>query len=134
VRGTDAPRGVAGASGGDARREGSCTANSRWRLEVDRRDSDTLRVRFRIDRTPSGKVWEIEVEYEVDSNHTGQTWRVKLFENGNRIFAGSKMTQGASGSFTVRKLAANTAGSDAFRAHAMNVGNGETCGGSASIG
>jgi hypothetical protein len=74
------------------------------------------------------------VEYEVDSNHAGQTWRVKLFENGNRIFAGSKMTQGASGSFTVRRLAANTAGSDAFRAHATNVGNGETCGGSASIG
>jgi len=74
------------------------------------------------------------VEYEVDSNKVGQHWRVKLFENGNRIFKGTKTTQGASGSFTVRTLAKNTAGTDSFRAHALNLGNGETCGGVASIG
>jgi hypothetical protein len=104
------------AKDGDVVHRGSCSGASDWKLKLS---------------PDNGK---IEVEYEVDSNHAGQTWRVKLFENGNRIFAGTKMTQGASGSFTVRTLARNTAGSDAFRAHARNVGGGETCGGSASIG
>jgi hypothetical protein len=103
------------AKSGDVVRQGSCSGSSDWKLKL------------------SPDNGRIEVEYEVDSNHAGQTWRVKLFENGNRIFAGTKMTQGASGSFTVRKLAANTAGSDSFRARAMNLSNGETCGGSASI-
>jgi hypothetical protein len=34
----------------------------------------------------------------------------------------------------VLTLARNIAGSDSFHARAMNLGNGETCGGSASIG
>ena len=77
---------------------------------------------------------KIEVEYEVDSNKVGQTWRVRLFENGTRIFAGNRMTKAPSGSFTVRVLAANHAGSDTFTARAANVGSGEICGGRASIG
>ncbi len=93
-----------------------------------------MQRRERLEAQVSPENGKIEVEYEVDSNHAGQTWRVKLFENGNRIFVGTKTTQGASGSFTVRKLAANTAGSDSFRAQARNVAGGETCGGSASIG
>jgi hypothetical protein len=104
------------AKDGDVIKRGSCSGASDWKLKL------------------SPENGKIEVEYEVDSNHAGQTWRVKLFENGNRIFLGTKTTQGASGSFTVRKLAANTAGSDSFRAQARNLAGGETCGGSASIG
>jgi hypothetical protein len=102
--------------GNDVIRRGSCSGSSDWKLKLSPEDG------------------RIEVEYEVDSNKVGQHWRVKLYENGNRIFRGTKTTQGASGSFTVRTLAKNTAGSDSFRAHARNVASGETCGGSASIG
>ena len=91
------------AKDGDVIKRGSCSGASDWKLKL------------------SPENGKIEVEYEVDSNHAGQTWRVKLFENGNRIFVGTKTTQGASGSFTVRKLAANTAGSDSFRAQARNL-------------
>ena len=104
------------AKSGDVVRTGACSGSSDWKLKLS---------------PDNGK---IEVEYEVDSNHVGQHWRVKLFENGNRIFRGTKTTQGASGSFTVRILAANTAGTDSFKARALNLGNGETCGGAASIG
>ncbi len=104
------------AKDGDVIRRGSCSGSTDWKLKLS---------------PDNGK---IEVEYEVDSNHVGQHWRVKLFENGNRIFKGTKTTQGASGSFTVRTLARNTAGSDSFHARAVNLRGGETCGGSASIG
>jgi hypothetical protein len=104
------------AKSGDVIRTGSCSGSSDWKLKLSREDG------------------KIEVEYEVDSNKVGQHWRVKLFENGNRIFRGTKTTQGASGSFTVRTLAKNTAGTDSFRAHAVNLASGETCGGTASIG
>jgi len=104
------------AKGADVVRTGSCSGSSDWKLKLSREDG------------------KIEVEYEVDSNKVGQHWRVKLFENGNRIFRATKTTQGASGSFTVRTLANNTAGTDSFRAHAVNLATGETCGGSASIG
>jgi hypothetical protein len=104
------------AKSGDVVRTGGCSNASTWKLKLS---------------PDNGK---IEVEYEVDSNHVGQHWRVKLFENGNRIFRGTKTTQGASGSFTVRVLARNTAGTDSFKAHAVNLANGGTCGGAASIG
>ena len=107
---------AASAKDGDVIRTGSCSGSSDWKLKL------------------SPENGKIEVEYEVDSNKVGQHWRVKLFENGNRIFRGTKTTQGASGSFTVRTLANNTAGSDSFRAHARNLAGGETCGGAASIG
>ena len=101
---------------GDVIHKGACSGSSNWKL------------------TLSPENGKIQVEYEVDSNKAGQNWRVKLFENGNRIFRGTKTTQGTSGSFTVRVLANNTAGTDSFKAHALNLGNGETCGGAASIG
>ena len=104
------------AKSGDVIHRGACSGSSDWKLKLS---------------PDNGK---IEVEYEVDSNKVGQTWRVKLFENGNRIFVGTRTTKAPSGSFTVRVLAANTAGSDAFRAKATNLVNAEVCGGSASIG
>jgi hypothetical protein len=104
------------AKSGDVIRRGSCSNTSDWKLKL------------------SPENGKIEVEYEVDSNKVGQNWRVKIFQNGDRIFRGTKTTQGASGSFTVRTLAKNTTGTDSFKAHARNLGNGETCGGAASIG
>jgi hypothetical protein len=104
------------AKAGDVTRAGACSGSSDWKLKLS---------------PDNGK---IQVEYEVDTNKVGQTWRVKLFENGNRIFSGTRTTKAPSGSFTVRKLANDTAGTDHFKAKARNGGTGEVCGGSASIG
>jgi hypothetical protein len=104
------------AKSGDVVKTGGCSGSSTWKLTLS---------------PDNGK---IQVEYEVDSNKVGQTWRVKLFENGSRIFVGKRVTQAPSGSFTVRVLAANTAGSDSFKARATNLATAEVCRGSASIG
>ena len=106
----------ASAKAGDVIRTGACSGSSDWKLKLSPQDG------------------RIEVEYEVDSNKVGQTWSVRLFENGNRIFAGQRVTKAPSGSFTVRVLGNNTAGTDSFRARASNAATGEVCGGSASIG
>jgi hypothetical protein len=105
----------ASAGGADVIRRGSCSAGSDWKLKLSPDDG------------------RIEVEFEVDSNVNGQTWHVKILQNGNRIFAGNRVTQAPSGSFEVRKLANDTAGTDSFRARAANAATGETCVGRASI-
>jgi hypothetical protein len=106
----------AGAKAGDVIRTGACSGRSDWKLKL----------------SPEGN--RIELEYEVDQNKVGQTWRVRIRQNGDRIFAGSRVTKAPSGSFTVRLLARNTPGTDSFRAAATNVSSGETCVGRASIG
>jgi hypothetical protein len=100
---------------GDVIRRGSCSANSDWKLKLSPEDR------------------RLEVEFEVDSNVNGQTWRVRIFQNGDRIFAGRRITQAPSGSFEVRVLADDTAGTDRFRARAVNPDSGETCVGTAQI-
>jgi hypothetical protein len=101
---------------GDVIRTGSCSGASDWKLKL------------------SPENGRIEVEFEVDSNKVGQTWRVRIRQNGVLIFSGTRMTQAPSGSFTVRRLAKDHAGTDAFRARAENLASGETCVGRASIG
>ena len=107
---------AAHANPADVIRRGNCSGSSDWKLKL----------------SPENGL--IEVEYEVDSNKVGQTWRVRLFHDGNRFFVGTRTTAGASGSFTVRKVVGNHSGTDSFRARATNLASGETCGGSASIG
>jgi hypothetical protein len=102
-------------AGTEVIREGSCSASSTWTLKV---------------KPDNGR---IEVEFEVDSNVVGQTWRVRIFHNGTRIFHGRPTTQSPSGSFEVRVLANETAGTDSFRGRASNPESGETCVGHASI-
>src|SRR5262245_24006750 len=75
---------VAFADGG-RRKEGSCSLHGDWRLEVSHEDSNTLRVTFRIEHTPSGKTWEIF-----------------LSDNGNRFFAGTRKAD-SNGEVRVRK-------------------------------
>jgi len=107
-----APHAFAGTA---VERRGSCSAASDWKLKV---------------KPDNGR---LELEFEVDSNVAGQTWHVKLFQNGDRIFRGTRQTQGPSGSFTVRRLTDDTAGTDAFRGRAANPDTGETCVGHVSI-
>lgn len=105
----------AAAKEGDVIKTGACSGSSDWKLKLSPQDGQT------------------EVEYQVDSNVVGQTWQVRVFQNGNKIFGGARVTKAPSGSFTVRLLAANPAGSDSFKARASNVATGELCVGRASI-
>jgi hypothetical protein len=105
----------ASAKDGDVIKTGACSGSSDWKLKLS---------------PDNGKT---EVEYEVDSNVVGQTWRVRIFQNGEKIFGGSRVTKAPSGSFTVRVLAANPAGTDSFKARAFNAATDELCVGRASI-
>jgi hypothetical protein len=67
----------------------------------------------------------VEVEWQVDSNHAGQTWTVRLRDNGELFFAGHRTTQAPSGSFTVHRNTANRAGSDLIRARSVH--GAQTC-------
>ena len=103
----------AAAKDSDVIRRGSCSAGAEWKLKLSEEDGG------------------IEVEYEVDSNVNGQSWRVRIFQNGDRIFRGTRTTSGPSGSFELRTVASNTAGTDSFRARAVN--GDQVCRGTASF-
>jgi hypothetical protein len=104
---------AANASGGtpDVRSNGSCTIGAAWKLKA---------------KPDDGKV---SIEFEVDSNRVGQTWSVRLTDNLNQVFTGSRKTLAPSGSFTVSILRPNLAGTDTIRARAVNAANGSVCAG-----
>jgi hypothetical protein len=102
-------------AGGDVRRSGSCWENSTWKLKL------------------SPESGRIEVEFEVDQNHNGDTWRVVMKRQGATFFRGSRTTQGPSGSFAVRRVTKDGTGTDRFVARATNPRTEEVCRGTASI-
>jgi hypothetical protein len=107
---TGAP--LAQASGGDDGRiirTGSCSGSADWKLKAKHDDG------------------RVEVEYEVDSNRSGQTWRVRVFDDGVRVVATTATTGGRSGSFSVERRVANRAGSDSFVAQARDLSSGQLC-------
>jgi hypothetical protein len=112
--GGDDPAGDAhgGGGGGDGRvvKAGSCSDGSRWKLKV---------------KSDDGR---LEVEGEVDSNVSGQTWSWRIKDNGDVAVSGSARTGGRSGSFSVERRISNRAGTDTvtFRASHRN----EVCTGS----
>jgi hypothetical protein len=93
----------AAASDRDVRREGSCSGRSDWKLKL------------------SPENGRLEVEFEVDQNVNGDTWRVVLKHDGNRFFRGRRTTRPPSGSFELRRVANNHSGSDRFTARARNL-------------
>ena len=101
------------AGAGDVIRRGACTGASDWKLKLSEENG------------------RIEVEYEVDQNRVGDTWRVRIRHNGDLVFAGRRTTQPPSGSFEVRILQADRSGDDVFRGRAVNLRTGEICGGRA---
>lgn len=103
------------AKAGDVIRSGACTNRSDWKLKL------------------SPENGRIEVEFEVDTPRVGQAWRVALHHNGTRFFLGTRSTVAPSGSFEVRRVRANQAGTDRFVARAVNQRTGEVCRGSASF-
>lgn len=75
----------------------------------------------------------IEIEFEVDQNVVGDTWKVVIRQNGTRIFRGQATTTAPSGSFEVRRVTNNQAGADHFTARARNLSTGETCQGAVTF-
>jgi len=97
------------AKSGDIVKTGSCTGAADWKLKAGKDNG------------------RIEVEFEVDSNHNGQVWRVKVIDNGVLRHRGRHTTMAPSGSFTVRRLIANMAGPDDIVARARNLSSGQLC-------
>jgi len=97
------------AKDGDVIRRGDCTARSDWKLKL------------------SPENGRIEVEFEVDQNRNGHKWNIKMKRNGNVFWRGARRTQPPSGSFEVRRLARNGAGTEKIVVRARNARTGEVC-------
>jgi hypothetical protein len=69
----------------------------------------------------------IEVEAELDTNRNGQTWAVKITDNGARVYSATRKTKAPSGSFSVGALVANRSGADRFVATFTRPGTRTTC-------
>jgi hypothetical protein len=99
----------ASAGDGDVIRRGSCSGSTDWKLKAGPEDG------------------RIEVEGEIDSNRNGQTWRWRLLHNGDLSARGTATTRAPSGSFEVRRVVVNTAGTDRLVFRARNPRSGEVC-------
>ena len=86
---------------------GSCSGGADWKLKV---------------KTDDGR---LEVEGEVDSNQSGQSWNWKIKDNGSVAAKGTDVTGGRSGSFSVERKITNQAGTDTVTFRASYAG--EVC-------
>jgi hypothetical protein len=101
--------------GGGVRNSGGCSKSAHWHLKA---------------KKDSGR---IEVEGEVDSNHSGQAWRWVFTHNGSTSAKGNAKTAGRSGSFSVERRMANLGGKDHFTFRAVRSATGEVCRGTVSL-
>ena len=101
--------GPAQANDDDVIRRGSCTGATDWKLKSSPEDG------------------RIEVEGEVDSNRNGQTWRWRIRHNGSLSARGTATTQPPSGSFEVRRVLVDAAGTDTIVFRARNPRTDEVC-------
>lgn len=106
---------AAQAKAGDVIKTGSCSAGSDWKLKLSLDDN------------------KIEVEFQVDQNKAGEDWKVRILHDDTLVHREIATTGGASGSFTVRIVEPDNAGTDSFVAKARNLSSDETCRGRASI-
>jgi hypothetical protein len=106
-----APTALAGQSKGGKGiiKQGKCTGSSTWKLKV---------------KSDDGR---LETEFEVDQNRVGKRWRVRLVRDGSTVFRGIRTTVAPSGSFTVRRLLAASAGTTRIVASAKALQSGESC-------
>jgi hypothetical protein len=104
---------ASGQKGGHAIvKTGKCSKSSTWKLKV---------------KSDDGR---IETEFEVDQNRVGKRWRVTLLNNGSVAFKGIRTTRAPSGSFSVSRLLADSAGANTIAGSAKALRGGETCRGS----
>ena len=73
----------------------------------------------------------VQIEFELDSNVVGQTWAVKIADNGTSVFSGSRRTTAPSGSFSVEVRTANRTGNDVITAGATR--GAKTCSGAVTL-
>lgn len=106
---TLAPVGPALAGDDDVIRRGSCSGATDWKLKASPEDG------------------RIEVEGEIDSNRNGQTWRWRIRHNGSLSARGTATTQPPSGSFEVRRVLVDAAGTDTIVFRARNPRTDEVC-------
>lgn len=92
----------------DVEKRGACSNGARYDFDVDKDDG------------------RYEVGFEVDSNARGQQWRLVLLHEGDRVFRDVRATD-REGEVDYERSRPDTAGSDTFRARAVNLGSGETC-------
>lgn len=97
------------ANDGDVIRRGSCSGTADWKLKASPEDG------------------HIEVEGEVDSNHNGQVWRWRIVHNGTISARGKATTHAPSGSFEVRRVLVNLAGTDTIRFVARHLASDQVC-------
>lgn len=95
--------------GGGVETRGRCSSTAVWKLKV---------------KPDNGR---LEVEFEVDSNRVGQTWAVRIRDNGLTVFAANRATKAPSGSFEAEKVTTNRSGRDSFLATARDIRSGQTC-------
>ncbi|UUY05821.1 hypothetical protein LRS13_09965 [Svornostia abyssi] len=62
---------------------------------------------------------ELEVEFEVDSNRSGERWRVTLVRERRVFWRGTERTEGRSGSFSVERRLDDLDGPDTVTARAV---------------
>jgi hypothetical protein len=94
---------------------GECSAGSHWRLRLHQEDN------------------RIGVVFRVRQGVVGDLWRVAIWQNGELILRGHRVTRPPNGAFRVRTVTRNTEGVDTFRARAANQETGEVCRGRAAI-
>jgi len=92
---------------GDVLARGSCSAGSTSKLKLSEENG------------------RIEIEFEVDQNRNGVSWKVVIARGGQRVATLTRTTRAPSGSFEARKVIANGAGTDVVRATATRAG--ESC-------
>jgi hypothetical protein len=92
----------------DIRVAGTCTGSSSAKVKLSPEDG------------------RIEVEFEVDQNRNGVSWKWGLARNGRTIASGRAVTKAPSGSFSVRRVISNASGPDRITFRASRA-NGEVC-------
>jgi hypothetical protein len=88
---------------------GQCSAGSLWTITA---------------KPDNGRM---EIEFQVNSNRIGESWTVRITDNGELVSEATPVTLAPSGSFTVRTITADRAGVDHFVGVARNTGTDETC-------
>jgi len=96
------------AKDGDKLVRGTCTAASTAKLKLSEEDG------------------RIEVEFEVDQNRTGVRWQVVLRRPNVVLVRTTRVTRAPSGSFEIRRVVADLAGTDRITARATSP-SGEVC-------
>jgi hypothetical protein len=107
--------GVATAGDDATIKNGSCSGAAVWKLKAKPDDG------------------RLEVEGEVDTNRTGQTWKWRILHNGKVAKHGTAQTTGRSGSFSIERRVGNAPGVDMISWRAVNPASGQTCRGSVRI-